>query len=50
MDKYPNLRKGLEQIPVSYLKDNLLPLLKDKTSPLIFSGELSLKHKDGFRM
>ncbi len=35
------LHDGLQQIPVSYLKDNLLPMLKDNNSPLIFEGDIA---------
>ncbi len=37
-NKYPNLYEGLSQIPKDYLKNNLLPMLEDKNSPLSFNG------------
>lgn len=38
--KYEGLYRGLSQIPTSYLKDNLLPMLKDKSSLLAFQGAI----------
>ncbi len=43
--KYPCLYDGLAQIPLKYLKENLLPVLKDKDSRLIFTGNIA--NKDG---
>jgi len=43
--KYTALYNGLAQIPVQYLKSNLLPALKDPNSKLLFSG--SIANKDG---
>lgn len=43
---YPALKEGLKQIPVKYLRGNLLPLLQDEKSPLTFRG--NIVNIDGF--
>jgi len=44
--KLPILEMALRQIPKKYLKENLLPLLEDEKSPLLFSGNIVF-NKDG---
>jgi len=39
--EFSNLYRGLSQIPVWYLRNNLLPILKDPKSKLIFSGGIA---------
>lgn len=38
--KFPALKFGLEQIPKKYLKENLLPQLKDPHNSLLFDGNI----------
>lgn len=35
------LETGLRQIPKHFLRDNLLPKLKDKNSKLLFTGSVA---------
>lgn len=37
-EKYPGLYKGLAQIPIEYLKTNLLPMLKAKDKKITYGG------------
>lgn len=36
--KHPALEQGLRQIPDEYLRTNLLPMLENENSPLLFNG------------
>lgn len=43
-EQYPALYKGLAQIPIKYLKKNLLPKLIADDTIIIYSGYILDKH------
>ncbi len=45
-ETYPSLYKGLAQIPIKYLKTNLLPRLEAKDKKITYTGNVfSQAHK-----
>ena len=47
-EKYPDLYKGLAQIPIKYLKENLLPILEAKDKKIIYGGNVFSKTHEAY--